>query len=81
MAELLGTDQRGCRVGRSGRPGKLQVWAKAQGLRFWAIYRSHTMGGPFHNATDERYLLWHHQDPYWLNRGVPSDKKLKMMMT
>ena len=74
MAELLGTDRYNCRVLLRGRPRKLKAQAMAQGLRHWAIYRSCTVHGPFHNATDERYLLWHHEDPYWLNRGVPSDK-------
>ena len=74
MAELLGTDRHGCRVLLRGRAEKMGAQAIAQGLRHWAIYRGCTVQGPFHNATDERYLLWHHEDPYWLNRGIPSDK-------
>ena len=72
MAELLGKDKWECRILWRGKPHELEERAKERQLRYWAVYRSHSVHGPFHNATDERYLLCHHEDPYWLNRGIPS---------
>lgn len=73
MAQLLGHDKQGCRVGVwYGKPHELHAQAIAAHLVSWAIYRDYTVHGAFHNATNELCLLWHYNDSYWLNRGVSS---------
>ena len=74
MAELLGTTSGCVRVMLKGTLPELRRKAKAykcngDSLKHWAIYRAYVQGRPFHNATDERFLIEHHNDPYWLNRG------------
>lgn len=68
---LLGTEHNSVRVMRKSnslRP--LREYGAT--LRHYAIYREFISGrglGRFHNATDERYLVEHRNDPYWVNRG------------
>lgn len=78
MFELLGTTTGCIRIMLKARSVQaLRAKARTyniQGdtLKHWAIYRPFVQGRPFHNATDERYLVEHWQDPYWLNRGFES---------
>lgn len=77
MAELLGTTTGGSRILLRGTLEQLRMLAvdcrcNEEPLRHWAIYRGWMQSVRFHNATDERFLIEHHNDPYWLNRGVPS---------
>lgn len=65
MPQLLGSTKSGMAVLYKGRLSYLRKIAKA--LRRWAIYRDYVQGRPFHNATDERYLI-DHDDLYWHNR-------------
>ena len=64
---LLGTNKRQCRVMIEG--SFPQLVTAGRDLQRWAIYHAYMMWGPFHNSTDERYLVAHWQDHYWINRG------------
>ena len=66
---LLGTHQGQIRTMFEGTLPKVRHFAKVNNLKHWAIYRPYFQGRPFHNATDERYLIEHCNSPYWLNRG------------
>ena len=71
--ELLGTQKAKGRIMLTGATVKeLRSDAIALELDHWAIYKTFANGRPFHNATDEAYLVEHFRDPYWLNRGVDS---------
>ena len=76
MFELLGTTTGCVRVmlrSRSVRLLRQRAMAynvRGDTLKHWAIYRLFVNGRPFHNATDEKYLVEHWRDPYWLNRGI-----------
>jgi hypothetical protein len=39
-------------------------------LQWWSIYRN---GPHFNSTTQSEYLVCHHQDPYWLAKGVLSE--------
>lgn len=65
--ELIGTTHRGVRVtSKSMSLSKLREYGAT--LKYYAIYRMYTSKGQFHNATDEHFLVEHHNDPYWINR-------------
>ena len=64
---LLGTDKRQCRTMRRGSFPQLVTYGRT--LQRWAIYWERMIWGEFHNSTDERYLVAHWNDHYWLNRG------------
>jgi len=64
---LLGTNKKQCRVMRQGSFPQLVVFGRH--LAHWAIYHERMMWGLFHNGTDERYLVIHWKDHYWINRG------------
>ena len=68
MVILLGSDQINCRTMFEGTLAKARKFAHVNNLAHWAIYRPFVHGRPFHNATDERYLIEHSNSPYWLNR-------------
>ena len=76
MPQLLGTTQNGCRVIMRGSSSRMRKLAAQNNLAHWAIYRDCTINGPFHNATDESYLLSYHNDPYWINRAKCKQKHL-----
>ena len=59
------------RLSSSGRTvAALETWARTAGCGYWAIYRD---APNFHSTTKREYLVRHHEDPYRLARGVPSD--------
>ena len=62
MPQLLGTTKNQCRVSHKGSLLKLREIAN--GLSCWAIYRDYVNGKPFHNATDETFLI-EHNDPFF----------------
>lgn len=66
MMILLGTDHANCRTQKSGTLAQLRIYGKT--LKHYAIYKSHTIHGRFHNATDKHFLVEYHNDPYWINR-------------
>lgn len=70
--ELLGSDHIGCQTLIRGTLRRVKRIAHARNLKHWAIYRTMYKGRRFHNATDSDFLIEHHDDPYWLNRGVAS---------
>jgi len=72
--ELIGTTHNNVRVLYKGSLAKLRRIAKdpKANLKHSAIYRQVVGSETFHNATDERFLVEHYHDPYWLNRGVGS---------
>ena len=72
MVILLGTDKRQSRTMFEGTLVKARRFAKVNNLAHWAIYQPFYKGRSFHNATDESYLIEHCNDPYWLNRGMPT---------
>jgi hypothetical protein len=68
---VVGTD--GCAQAFEGNNlAKLDAEARRRGLRHWAVYDQLKPG--FHNASDRAYLVYHVNDPFWLNSGVPSKK-------
>lgn len=71
--ELLGTHKcKGRTLIAGATVAGLRNEAIGLELDHWAIYKAFVTGRPFHNATDEAYLVEHFRDPYWLNRGVDS---------
>lgn len=74
--ELLGTHKNKGRI-LIARATVAELRSEAIGLELdhWAIYKAFVSGRPFHNATDEAYLVEHFNDPYWLNRGVDSTQR------
>jgi len=76
-AELLGSTTGNVRVLLKGTVNQLRARAKVykcngHPLKHWAIYVCYTKWGHFHNATDDRFLVEHWQDLFWLNNGVES---------
>lgn len=70
MIYLAGTDTTQCRFAIKARTlAQAKRQAEARGCRYWAAYRD-TSG--FHSTTQREYLVAHHNDPYWINSGVPS---------
>ena len=67
MYELIGTTHNNVRTAsKSASLPALRKYGAA--LKYYAIYQVHTSKGQFHNATDEHFLVEHHNDPYWINR-------------
>ena len=64
---LIGTTTNQCVVSHTGSFPELVSLGRA--LAYWAIFWDHLSHGPFHNATDDRYLVAHWRDPFWLNCG------------
>lgn len=66
MPQLIGQTRQNVGVLYHGPLARLRRLAAS--LREYAIYRDTVHGYPFHNSTDERYLI-EHDSPYWRNRG------------
>ena len=64
---LIGTNTNRCVVSHSGSFPELVSFGR--NLAYWAIFWDPLSHGPFHNATDSRYLVAHWRDPFWLNCG------------
>ena len=64
---LIGTTTNQCVVSHTGSFPELVSFGR--NLAYWAIFWDHLSHGPFHNATDSRYLVAHWRDPFWLNCG------------
>ena len=64
---VLASHRLGGRTQFEGPMHKAKRFIEENDLRRWAIYRSYVNGRPFHNATDESYLI-EHDDIYWHNR-------------
>jgi len=65
---LLYTDTIRCRGQFTGTERQCRAFLArwAGRLDDWALYKAYHQGRPFHNATDERYLI-DHDDPFWRN--------------
>ena len=64
---LIGTTTNQCVVSHTGSFPELVSFGRS--LAYWAIFWDHLSHGQFHNATDDRYLVAHWRDPFWLNCG------------
>lgn len=49
---------------------ELDAEARRLELGWWAVYRNDPH---FHSTAQREYLVHHHDDPYWLAQGVPSE--------
>ena len=69
--EVLYRDKLCCRGLYKGTYAKCLAFVRSQAenLTDWSIYRAYLNGKPFHNATDEAFLL-DHDSRYWRNRKL-----------
>lgn len=51
----------------------LETTASERGLSFWAVFRNDP---GFSGSHQEEFLVYHHDDPYFVNRGIPSNTAL-----
>lgn len=66
---LIGSGSNVRRIFYANSEREAEAWASTAGLEYFAIYRN---DAKFHGAHQKEFLLYHRNDPYWINRGVAS---------